>query len=434
MSSKNQIALIDGNNFYASCERVFNPKLRNKAVVILSNNDGCVVSRSQEAKDLGIKMAVPFFEIQHFVKSHGLIWLSSNYTLYGDMSARMMRTLGAFAPQQEIYSIDECFLNFTGMNKLKGITPYAREIRTQVLQNLGLPTCVGVGSTKTLAKLANYVAKTNQQLAGVFNWNDCSSAEIEQWMKQIAVREIWGIGRKLSMNLKEMGIESAWDFKHADPKLIRSHFSVTLARTLEEINGLSCLEMQDLENDARQGQIISSKSFGQPISKIEDIKEALANYVCRAAEKLRAQSSHCSHVTVFLNTNPFAQHGEHYRNQATIPLSYPTSDSRRLINAAFYILERIFKNGYLYKKTGVILSGLSSNTQIQTDLFHEGNSSQSDQLMLIMDKMNQRFGAHTLSLGSTGIPSSSSQHWRMRTNHKSPRYTTNWAEIPLIKV
>jgi DNA polymerase V len=437
MSSKPQIALVDGNNFYVSCERVFNPKLKNQPIVILSNNDGCVVSRSQEAKDLGIKMGVPFFTVKHMVKSHGLIWLSSNYTLYADMSARMMRTLSQFAPQQEIYSIDECFLDLSHMNHIREMTSYARDIRHQMLRYMGLPTCVGLGPTKTLAKLANHIAKTNPHLAGVFNWNDYASQEVAQWMGRIDVGEIWGIGRQSSKKLKDMGISTVEDFRQSSPSLIRSRFSVTLARTLEELHGISCLgihDVKDLEHQERQEQIISSKSFGEPITKIEDLREAVANYICRACEKLRAQSSHCAYVTVFLHTNNrFSKNGSPYQHQATVPLTYPTADSRRLIQAAFFVLEKLFKSGHIYKKAGVILSGLSSNQQIQEDLFHRGNSKKSEKLMETMDQLNQTYGAHTLSLASTGNPSGKSQHWRMRANHKSPRYTTDWNEIPTVK-
>lgn len=437
MSSKSKIALVDGNNFYVSCERVFNPKLKQQPIVILSNNDGCVVSRSQEAKDLGIKMGVPFFTIKHMVKNHGLIYLSSNYTLYADMSSRMMSTLGKFAPQQEIYSIDECFLDLSQMKHIEDTTSYGREIRLQMLTHVGLPTCVGIGSTKTLAKLANHIAKKNPHLAGVFNWNDYSSSEISQWMEQIDVGEIWGIGRQLSKKLKEMQIYTVEDFKKSSPSLIRSRFSVTLARTLEELHEVSCLEIhdvKDLEHQERQAQIISSKSFGEPITKKEDLKEAVANYICRACEKLRAQSSHCAYVTVFLHTNNrFSKNGSPYQHQATVPLTYPTSDSRRLIQAAFFVLERLVKPGHVYKKAGVILSGLSSNQQIQEDLFHGGNSRKSEKLMETIDQLNQTYGAHTLNLASTGMTSGKSQHWRMRANHKSPRYTTDWNEIPIAK-
>lgn len=437
MSAKQKIALVDGNNFYVSCERVFNPKLRNKPVVILSNNDGCIVSRSQEAKDLGIKMGIPFFTVKHMLKKHGLVWLSSNYTLYADMSARMMSALGQFAPRQEIYSIDECFLDLSDMKHIKEMSIYGRDIRHQILKHLGLPTCVGIGATKTLAKLANHIAKTNRHLGGVFNWDDYSSQEVSQWMQQIDVGEIWGVGRKLSKKLKEMGIETVEDFRNSSPSLIRSRFSVMMARTLEELHEVSCLELHDVQEiDAqeRQAQIISSKSFGEPVSKIEDLKEAVANYICRACEKLRAQSSNCAYVTVFLHTNNrFAKNGLPYHHEASVPLTYPTADSRRLIRAAFFVLEKLFKSGHIYKKAGVVLSGLSSNQQIQEDLFHTGNSKKSEQLMRTMDQLNQTYGARTLNLGSAGIPSNSSQHWRMRANHKSPRYTTDWKDIPIAK-
>lgn len=422
------IALVDGNNFYVSCERVFNPKLEGKPIVILSNNDGCIVSRSQEARALGIPMGLPFFEAKHFIKSHQLQWLSSNYALYGDMSDRLMHVLSEFATQQEIYSIDECFLDLSGHQA--PLTAYAQEIRQRTLQYLRLPTCVGIGPSKTLAKLANHIAKKNPQFTGVFSWEACHPQDQTDWLKKIAVDEVWGVGRKLSAQLHQLQIHTVYDLQNTNPELIRQRFSVVLARTVYELNGISCLHMNDLKNMPRQQQIISSKSFGQVIEKIELLQEAIASYVCRAAEKLRQQQSTCQLITVFIRTSPFAKNSLPYKPQITIPLSIATADSRRLVQAAYFGLKHIFKSGYRYQKAGIILSELQDQAQHQNDLFSQVNLQQSTQVMQTMDLLNQRYGANTVTLASTGLIAGNARHWRLRANQKSQNFTTRWTEIP----
>ena len=426
------IALIDGNNFYVSCERVFNPKLGDKPLVILSNNDGCIVSRSQEARDLGIPMGMPFFKAQHFVKSHGLQWLSSNYTLYGDMSARMMNVLGEFSPHQEIYSIDECFLDLSNMMPNSELIEYGKSIKNRIYQYLGLPTCVGIGPSKTLAKLANHIAKKNKEFNGVFAWATLSNEEQISWFKKITVNEIWGVGRRIHASLQQMGIETVYDLAQSNPEMIRRRFSVVMARTVAELQGTSCLAMSELEETARKQQIISSKSFGHGIEELEHLQEAVASYICRAAEKLRAQNSVCGYVTVFVRTNPFAPNQKQYRNQITIPLSIASADSRRLTRAAFYGLDRIYRKGFIYKKAGVILSDISPVEQYQDDLFTKIDQEKSTQIMQTMDALNHLYGANTLMLASTGATLNNPRHWRMRANHKSQRFTTRWNEIPKV--
>lgn len=433
MSTQKQIALVDGNNFYVSCERVFNPKLKNRPIVILSNNDGCVVSRSQEAKALGIPMGVPFFKIKSLVNSHHLQWLSSNYTLYGDMSARMMTLLKDLADQQEIYSIDECFLDLSTLPN-DSLTKHAHHVRSTILQYLGLPTCVGIGSTKTLAKLANHIAKKNPQFEGVFSWHAYRPQEQETWMANIEIGEVWGIGRKLSEQLKALGIQTVADFKNTDPSLIRQHFSVVLARTQAELHGISCLDLESLhefETEMRKAQIVCSRSFGSGVSNLDQLKEAVANHVSRAAEKLRAQNSHCSWITVFLQTNRFANPRTDYHYDGGIPLPFPTSDSRELTKAAFHILEKIVRPQHIYKKAGVIISKISEKQNLQNDLFNTSNRERSEKLMQTIDQLNQLYGSNTLSLASTHH--SSRSIWRMRSNRKSPHYTTDWEQIPLAK-
>jgi len=433
MSTQKQIALVDGNNFYVSCERVFNPKLKNRPIVILSNNDGCVVSRSQEAKALGIPMGVPFFKIKSLVNSHHLQWLSSNYTLYGDMSARMMTLLKSLADQQEIYSIDECFLDLSTLRN-DSLTKHAHHIRSTILQYLGLPTCVGIGSTKTLAKLANHIAKKNPRLEGVFSWHAYRPQEQETWMANIEIGEVWGIGRKLSEQLKALGIQTVADFKNTDPSLIRQRFSVVLARTQAELHGVSCLDLETLnefETEKRKAQIVCSRSFGSAVSNLDQLKEAVANHVSRAAEKLRAQNSHCAWITVFLQTNRFANPRTDYHYDDGIPLPFPTSDSRELTKAAFHVLEKIVRPQLVYKKAGVIVSKISEKQNLQNDLFETSNRERSEKLMQTIDHLNQLYGSKTLSLASTHH--SGKSIWRMRSNRKSPHYTTDWEQIPLAK-
>jgi DNA polymerase V len=432
LPTQRAIALIDGNNFYVSCERVFNPKLNGKPLVILSNNDGCIVSRSQEARDLGIPMGMPFFKAQPFVKSHGLLWLSSNYTLYGDMSARMMNVLSEFSPHQEIYSIDECFLDLSNMLPNTALVSYGQSIKQRIDQYLGLPTCVGIGPSKTLAKLANHIAKKNKPFGGVFAWAALSATEQIAWFKKITVDEIWGVGRRIHASLNQLGIQTVYDLAQANPEMIRRRFSVVMARTVAELQGVSCLAMSELEDTPRKQQIISSKSFGQGIAELQHLQEAVASYIARAAEKLRAQSSVCQYVTVFLRTNPFAPNQAQYRNQITIPLSIASADSRRLTRAAFYGLERIYRKGFTYKKAGVILSDLSPVEQYQDDLFTQIDQHKSSQIMQTMDALNHLYGANTLFLASTGATINNPRHWRMRANHKSQRFTTRWQEIPKV--
>jgi DNA polymerase V len=269
LPSERAIALIDGNNFYVSCERVFNPKLITQPLVILSNNDGCIVSRSQEARDLGIPMGMPFFKAKHFVNSHGLQWLSSNYTLYGDMSARMMHVLAEFSPDQEIYSIDECFLDLSHMMSDQALISYGKTIKARIYQYLGLPTCVGIGPSKTLAKLANHIAKKNPQFGGVFAWSALSAEEQLHWLQRIAVGEVWGVGRRINASLEHMGITTVADLAQANPEMIRRRFSVVMARTVAELQGISCLAMSDIEDTPSKQQIISSNSFGQEVTDLQ---------------------------------------------------------------------------------------------------------------------------------------------------------------------
>ena len=419
-------ALVDGNNFYVSCERVFNPHLEGKPVVVLSNNDGCIVARSQEARALGIRMGAPFFEAKHFVQSHGLIWLSSNYTLYGDMSARLMALLGELSPHQEIYSIDECFLDLTGIRS--DLLAQAQAMRKRIKHYLGLPTCIGIGSSKTLAKLANHIAKKRPDYKGVFSWQHCNRLEEDALMSSIEVSEVWGVGRRLTIKLNQLGIYSVCDLKYASTSLIRKRFGVVLERTVNELNGVSCLDLEETHDEhlVRKHQIISSKSFGKSVHHLPELQEAVVSYISRAAEKLRQQQSFCSHLLVYIRTNPFAQHREQYAKSITIPLITGTDDTRQLAELASQGLQKIYCAGYAYKKAGVMLLGLYPAHQAQDDLFcTHPERTRSHRLMQLMDQLNRTYGSNTLRLAGAGLR----PRWTMRSLQRSPNYTTAWNEL-----
>jgi DNA polymerase V len=421
---KRAIALVDGNNFYVSCERIFNPALEGRPVVVLSNNDGCVVSRSAEAKALGIRMGVPFFEVRALVKSHGLVWLSSNYALYGDISARMMALLGEFAPQQEIYSIDECFLDFSGINV--DVAAYGHGIRDRIRRCLGITTCVGVGGTKTLAKLANHVAKSHAQYDGVFNWEMHATAECETVMGGLDVAEVWGVGRRLAPRLRQLGIHSALDLQRAPAKRIRSHFGVVLERTVAELNGTPCIELE--ASAVRRGQIAASRSFGRPVTELAELREAVASYAIRAAERLRTQHSACAQVGVYIETARFRDSAQRYDASTAVPLTVASDDSRRISAAALFGLERIWRPGYRYKKAGVWLGGLQPAAVPQADLFPGYERPRSARLMAAMDRINRTYGMNTATFAGAGIR----QPWRMQSARRSPRYTTAWDELAVV--
>lgn len=421
-------ALVDGNNFYVSCERVFNPRLEGKPVVVLSNNDGCIVARSQEARALGIRMGAPFFEAKHLIRSHGLIWLSSNYTLYGDMSARLMALLAELSPHQEIYSIDECFLDLSGIQH--DLIARAQSLRKRVKQYLGLPTCIGIGHSKTLAKLANHIAKKRPAYKGVFSWNHCSRLEEDALMAEIDVGEVWGVGRRLKIHLEQMNIHTVCDLKYASTSLIRKRFGVVLERTVHELNGISCLDLEDTQADhlVRKHQIISSKSFGKPVHQLHELQEAVVSYASRAAEKLRQQQSFCSHLLVYLRTNPFAEQTPQYTNSITIPLLVGSDDTREFARLAALGIEKIYRSGFAYKKAGVMLLGLYPANQDQGDLFCKSPMRErSSHLMQVMDRLNRVYGSNTLRVAGAGLQ----PQWVMRSTQRSPNYTTAWNELAL---
>lgn len=422
-----QFALVDVNNFYVSCERVFQPKLQKVPMVVLSNNDGCAVARSNEVKALGVKMGTPWFKMKDLARQHGILAFSSNYTLYGDMSNRVVSILRDFSPDIEVYSIDESFLRVESVAHLcGGLGPMGQQIRERIRQWTGLPVCVGFGPSKTLAKLANHMAKKNPEFDGVCDLHAMSRPERRQWMSRIEVGEVWGVGRRINARLAAMGIQTVLDLRNASPKAIRAQFGVVMERTCEELRGVSCLELEEVAPPKQQ--IMSSRSFGKPVECIEELQEAVATYVGRAAEKLRQQGSVSGAVYVFVQTNPFKENERQYNAGVTVPLLNPGDDTRELIQAALRGLKAIYRTGYRYKKAGIMLTLLSDKATQQGTLFSEsGGGQRSARLMSAMDAVNREFGRNTLRTAASGIANT----WAMRAGNRSPCYTTRWEELPL---
>lgn len=416
-TSNRAIVLVDCNNFYVSCERLFQPGLEGKPVVVLSNNDGCVVSRSQEAKDLGIAMATPWFRLKHLAKQHGIIALSSNYALYADISNRVMQLLAKCSPSREVYSIDECFLELSGMNRL---SLRGQRMRELVRQCIGIPVCVGIAQSKTLAKLANHVAK--KLSGGVCNFNELSDRELNALFDKIQACEVCGVGRNTAARLREMHINTVLELKNTPAKRLRSEFGVTMERTVAELNGTACLELGEL-TPSRQ-QIICSRSFGLPVVHLSDLEQAVISYTSRAAEKLRHQHSIAACVQVSIRTSPYQT--LQYQNALNVPLAFPTNDTRTLCHAALSGLRRIYRSGYIYQKASVLLSGIIASGDRSPTLFDEA---QSDTLMATLDSINRRMGSGTIKFLGEGIR----KDWAMKRGNVSPRYTTELNELAIAK-
>lgn len=425
-------ALVDVNNFYVSCERVFQPKLEAVPMVVLSNNDGCAVARSAEVKALGVKMGTPWFQIQDLAKQHGIQAYSSNYTLYGDMSSRVVQVLRSFTPNLEVYSIDESFLRIESVLKqYQDTIELGQSIKQQVKANTGLPVCVGIGASKTLAKFANHLAKKHQQFAGVCDVNAMSKEELYQWMSETEVSEVWGVGRQIAKKLKAQQIQSVFDLFQASPQAMRQQFSVVMERLCYELRGISCLELEEVA-PAKQ-QIIASRSFGKLVSSKTELAEAVATHVARAAEKLRAQNSTTGAITVYIRTNPFKQNEPQYHQGITIPLTNPTDNTLTLTNAALAGLKQIYQPQFRYKKAGVILSLIADKPSVQESLFEDVETrGKSAKLMKAVDAINTRFGNATIKLAATGTKHTK-QNWQMRSGNRSPNYTTKWDELPIVR-
>lgn len=441
-------ALIDANSFYASCEMAFDPRLKNRPVVVLSNNDGCIVAANAQAKALDAHinhlgdggyraarsqsmMFQPYFKVAKLLKQHNTAVFSSNYELYADMSRRLHSTLGEFSPHQEIYSIDESFLELSTL-PIDNLSDYARHIKQHIQQTLGLPVAVGIGSTKTLAKLANHLAKKRPDLNGVLDLNALSTPTLQTLLQQVKVGNVWGVGRRLSEQLETQGILTAFDLQQARPKQIRRRFSVVVERIVAELNGQSCLALH--EHHPNKQQIVSSRSFGQLVQERDAMKQAVASYTAIAAQKLRQQGSVCQSIGVSIFTPRFQNQLPQYSNSYQIALIYPTDNTVLLSKIALKALQHIWRDGYFYQKAAVTLGGIQPKGALQTDLFaanprYSGNP-KADALMQVMDGLNRRFGKHCVQLANSGLQS---QTWRMKREHTSPRYTTRWQELPKAK-
>lgn len=432
-------ALVDVNNMYVSCERVFRPSLAGRPVVVLSNNDGCAIARSNEAKDLGVKMAQPWFQVRHLERQAGLVALSANFELYGDMSSRMMSLVAEYAPRQEIYSIDECFLDFDGVPG--DLAAIGRNLRSKVLQWTGLPTSVGFGPTKTLAKLANHVAKTADRkpggpypraLAQVCHFGTMSRDVLDQVMRATEVGDVWGIGRKIGARLNEGGIRTVLELVRADVATLRKQFSVVLEKTVLELRGTSCLAVDDAP--AAHQQIMCSRSFGSPVTELAGLIEVVSQFASRVAEKSRHQQSVAGAVHVFITTSPFRRNDPQHSPGATLPLTRPTADSRQLIAAAVRALSAIYRPGFNYVKAGVMLVDLQpeGRDQGELDLFaSEAIAEPRDRshLMDALDALNKRFGRGAVSVASA-VRHDSAGGYTARQERRTPRYTTRLDEIP----
>ncbi|ENC9769988.1 MULTISPECIES: Y-family DNA polymerase [Citrobacter] len=419
-------ALVDVNSFYASCETVFRPDLKGRPVVVLSNNDGCVIARSAAAKSF-VKMGEPYFKQKETFRRHGIVAFSSNYELYADMSNRVMTTLEEISPRVEIYSIDEAFCDMTGVRNCRDLTEFGREIRTTVLQRTHLTVGVGIAQTKTLAKLANYAAKKWQrQTGGVVDLSNVSRQR--KLLAALPVGEVWGIGRRISKKLEGMGIETALDLADTDIRFIKKHFNVVLERTVRELRGEPCLELEEFAPVKQE--IVCSRSFSGRITDYEEMRQAIFSYASRAAEKLRGEHQYCRFISAFVKTSPFALNEPYYGNSASVKLLTPTQDSRDIIGAATRCLDAVWKDGRRYQKAGVMLGDFFSQGVAQLNLFDDNAPRRnSDKLMKVLDHLNTKDGVGTLYFAGQGIQ----QQWQMKREMLSPRYTTRYEDLLRVK-
>ncbi len=418
-------ALVDCNNFYASCEKLFRPDLKDTPVVVLSNNDGCVVARSREAKLLGIKMGVPVFQIKSEMQRHGILAFSSNYALYADLSSRVMRTLEEMAPRVEVYSIDEAFLDLTGIESAISIVEFGQQVRERIGHWIGITVCVGIAPTKTLAKLANHAAKKYPATQGVVDLTNPDRQR--RLLALVPVDDVWGVGRRLSKRLNALGITTALDLANASPRAIRDQFSVVLERTVRELNGESCIELEEIPPIKKQ--IVCSRSFGVKVTHFELLREAICEYATRATEKLRKEQQQAKVMTVFIRTSPFKDNEPQYSNSASGELLIPCCDTRDFIELANHLLKRIWKDGFRYAKAGVMLSDFYDPGMFQPGLFDDVSTrSNSQQLMSVLDTINQS-GAGKVFFAGQGTK----KDWSMKREHLSPAYTTRWDQLPRVK-
>ena len=431
-------ALVDGNNFFVSCERAFRPSLNGLPVVVLSNNDGCAIARSNEAKALGIAMGAPWFKIKHLAESAGLVALSANFALYGDLSDRMMSLAAGLGPVQEIYSIDESFIDLSGVRG--NLVERCHKIRTRILRWVGIPCGIGIGATKTLAKLANHVAKTAErkpgsypeELAQVCHLGALSPSELQAVLAATAVGEIWGVGRRISAQLIEGGITTALDLARLDPAMVRSRWSVVLERTVRELQGTTCIALQDAPGPKQE--IACTRSFGHFITELSDLNEAVTEFASRAAQKLRTQGSQTGQVLVFIRTSPFRPEAQ-YSHSITVPLRRPSADTALVVAAALTGLQHIYRPGFKYAKAGVMLLELQSDCVQQGELALQVEDERivdRGRLMSTLDELNERYGRGTVLMASAGL-AGKRRTWSMKQERRTPGYTTCWDDLAVAR-
>lgn len=421
-------ALADVNSFYASCEKVFRPDLRNKPIVVLSNNDGCVIARSKEAKQLGIKMGIPWFQLKAMQFPEPVITFSSNYELYASMSNRVMAHLEELAPRVEQYSIDEMFLDIRGIDSCIDYEDFGRQLREHVHSGTGLTIGVGIGPTKTLAKSAQWASKEWPQFGGVLALTPGNPRRTEKLLSLQPVEDIWGVGRRIGKKLNTYGVKTALQLARMNPAFVRKNFTVVLERTVRELNGEACISLEEAP-PAKQ-QIVCSRSFGERITSYESLRQAICQYAERAAEKLRGEKQFCRHVSVFIKTSPFAVNEVYYGNVASEKLLLPTRDTRDIINAAVKALDRIWMDGHRYAKAGVMLNDFTPCGVSQLNLFDEVQPREhSDALMKVLDGINHS-GKGKVWFAGRGI----APEWQMKREMLSPAYTTRWNDIPTAKL
>ena len=416
-----KVALIDCNSFYVSCERLFNPKIQNVPVVVLSNNDGCVISRSTEAKKLGIRMGEPYFKVKDLVKKNNVQIFSSNYALYGDLSRRVMKVLKGFTDKIEIYSIDEAFLDLSHI-KDEQVEEYGKQIKERVLKWTGIPTSVGISNTKTLSKVANHIAKKNK--AGVIFLKE----NIDNILKDFDIADVWGVGRQLSKLYIKNGIDNAYKLKNISNTWVKKSTNVLGAKTVMELRGISCIDLETEET--RRKSCCVSRSFGKKVESLDKLKESITTHCLNAAEKIRTDKQTTRAVTIFIRTSPFDKNRKYYSNSITIELPVATNNSIELVKTAINGLVKIYKYGYFYQKAGVILSKLRDASEKELNLLAPILENKSQPLMRAIDFTNAKYGRNAISIAQAGI----SNDWKMRREHSSRIDTASFDFLPKINI
>ena len=420
-NKKNKIALIDCNSFYVSCERLFNPKIINKPVVVLSNNDGCVISRSIEAKKIGIKMGEPYFKVKELVKKNNVYIFSSNYALYGDLSRRVMKTLKSFSEKIEIYSIDEAFVDLSHIQE-KEIENYGKEIRERILRWTGIPTSVGISNTKTLSKVANNLAKKNK--SGVIYLKD----NIDEYLKKFYISDIWGVGKQLSKLYIKNGIDTAYKLKNISNTWVKKSTNVSGAKTVMELRGISCINLET--HEVKRKSCCVSRSFGKKVESLEKLEESVTTHCLNAAEKIRHDNQITRSITIYIRTSPFDKNRKYYSNSITIDLPVATSNSLELVKAAIEGLKKIYRYGYFYQKAGITFSKLTESSENELNLLAPIMENKSQTLMKAIDFTNAKYGRNAISVAKAGINTS----WKMKREHFSKIDTASFKDLPMLKI